>query len=107
MDRYTHRYVSFFECEKITVVKNFEEINETILKPYEHELEMEEDESDIFEKRRNYLQKNVVLNINDVKSKLLSIRKNADDFEQKIEDTNNGENIIEEKHLWKRRCKQL
>ena len=88
--------LEYFESEKITVLKNFEEINETILKPYEYELEMAEDENDVFEKRRNYLQKNIVLSINDVKSKLLSIRKNADDIEQKIEDINNGENIIEE-----------
>jgi len=88
--------VEFFESEKITLLKNFEEINETILKPYEYELEMEEDENNIFEKRRNYLQKNIVLDIKDIKSKLLSIRKNADDIEQKIDDINNGDNIIEE-----------
>lgn len=88
--------LEFFECEKVTVLKNFEEINETVLKPYEYELEMAEDENDVFEKRRNYLQKNIVLNMKDVKSKLLSIRKNADGIEQKIDSINNGENIIEE-----------
>lgn len=88
--------LEFFENEKITALKNFEEIRDTILNAYEYELEMADDENLLFEKRRSYLQKNADFDIKAVKSRLLSIRKNADDIERNLEDINKGENIIEE-----------
>lgn len=87
--------LEFFENEKLAFLKNFEEIRDTILNAYEYELEMADDENLLFEKRRNYLQKNADFDIKAVKSRLLSIRKNADDIERNLEDINKGENIIE------------
>lgn len=88
--------LEFFETEKISIIKSYDDLNDKMLKKYEYELEMTEDENSLFEKRREYFKKCLALNMTDTKSKLLSIRKKADDIEIELDKINSGDNVIED-----------
>lgn len=88
--------LDFFESEKIDIVKNFKKLKLEAFKAYEPELEMSDDENLLFGNRRDFIRKIIDFDIKAIKSKLLSIRKNADDIELKLDDINRGDNIIED-----------
>jgi hypothetical protein len=88
--------LDFFESEKIDLVKNFKKLKLETFKAYEPELEMSDDENLLFGNRRDFIRKIIDFDIKAIKRKLLSVRKNADDIELKLDDINRGDNIIED-----------
>lgn len=88
--------LDFFESEKIEIIKNFKKLKLEVFKAYEPELELSDDENLLFGNRRDFIRKITDFDIRTIKSRLLSIRKNADDIELRLDDINRGDNIIEE-----------
>ena len=88
--------LDFFESEKIEIIKNFKKLKLEVFKAYEPELELSDEENLLFGNRRDFIRKIIDFDIRIIKSRLLSIRKNADDIELRLDDINRGDNIIEE-----------
>ncbi len=88
--------LDFFESEKIDIVKNFKILKMELFREYEPESELSDDENLLFGNRRDFIRKIIDFDLRVIKNRLLSIRKNADEIELKLEEINRGDNIIED-----------
>lgn len=88
--------IDFFESENLELIRSFKRLRLEVFKEYEPESELLDDENLLFGNRREFLKRIIDFDIRTVKSKLLAIRKNADDIEFKLDEINSGDNIITE-----------
>ena len=85
-----------FENAKSDVIRECNLIGLTFSKKYEENLNLNHKENELFKQRQKYFKKNFEIGLNDVNLKLLSIKKQAEELEDKIEKINSGENSIKE-----------
>ncbi|NGT57808.1 hypothetical protein G6Z15_08150 [Clostridium perfringens] len=85
-----------FENAKSDVIRECNLIGLTFSKKYEENLNLSNKENELFKERHEYFKKSFEIGLNDVNFKLLSIKKQAEELEDKIEKINSGENSIKE-----------
>ncbi|HAT4364716.1 TPA: hypothetical protein I9148_002266 [Clostridium perfringens] len=85
-----------FENAKSDVIIECNLIGLTFSKKYEENINLNHKENELFKQRQKYFKNNFEIGINDVNLKLLSIKKQAEELEDKIEKINSGENSIKE-----------
>lgn len=82
--------------EKSDVVQAFNIISLNLSKNRQKIPSLTEKEYELLESRRIFFKDMLSLNINDIKSKILAVKRQADDLEHRIDDINNGNNSIYE-----------
>lgn len=85
-----------YETQKEKVILDFNTISLKLSKKYENNSNLTEQENDLLQQRQEFFRKNLSLGINSVKSKLLAVKKQADDLETRIDEINEGQNSIKE-----------
>lgn len=86
--------LDYYEQETESVIHNFNLINLKLSKKYENNPNLTDEENALLSERQRYFQKNFSLGMNSVKSKILAVKKQADDIEYRIEEINNRDNAI-------------
>lgn len=86
----------YFEDVKGSMIRDFNIISLKLSRKYEDNPSLTESENSLFKNRQNYFKKHFELGMNIVKNKLLSIKRQANDIEDRIEEINAGENAIKE-----------
>lgn len=85
-----------YETQKESVILDFNTISLKLSKKYENNSNLTEQENALLESRQAFFKKNLSLGMNTVKSKLLAVKKQADDLESRIDEINEGQNSIKE-----------
>ncbi|HHD2734593.1 TPA: hypothetical protein ACOTGU_001070 [Clostridium perfringens] len=85
-----------FENAKSDVIRECDLIGLTFSKKYGENPNLSNKENELFKERHEYFKKSFEIGLNDVNFKLLSIKKQAEELEDKIEKINSGENSIKE-----------
>lgn len=88
--------VDYYEKEKATVIKDFNLISLKLSKKYEDNPNLTEAENGLLSDRQRYFQKNFSLGMNSIKTKILAVKKQADDLEYRIDEINDGLNSIQD-----------
>jgi hypothetical protein len=88
--------LNYYEDEKRDIIHDFNVIGFDLSKNHDESPGLIEDEIDMFKKRQSFLKKQFQLSMVDVKTKLLSLKKQAEDIEDRIEKINDGDNSIRE-----------
>ena len=86
--------LDYYEEEKASVIKDFNLISLKLSKKYEDNPSLTEDENALLRDRQRYFQKNFSLGMNSIKTKLLAVKKQADDLEYRIDEIDDGTNSI-------------
>ena len=85
-----------YETQKEKVILDFNAISLKLSKKYENNSNLTEQENDLLQQRQEFFRKNLSLGMHSVKSKLLAVKKQADDLENRIDEINEGQNSIKE-----------
>lgn len=85
-----------YEQENESLIRDFNMISLKLSKKYEDNPHLTDAENTLLAERQHYFQKSFSLELNKVKSNILSIQKQADDLEYRIDEINNGEDAIHE-----------
>ena len=85
-----------YETQKEKVILDFNTISLKLSKKYENNSNLTEQENDLLQQRQAFFEKNLSLGMHSVKSKLLAVKKQADDLEQRIDQIDEGQNSIKE-----------
>lgn len=88
--------LDYYEQEMETVIRDFNVISLKLSKKYEDNPNLTEDENSLLSERQRYFQKKFSLGMHSVKSKILAVKKQADDLEYRIEEIDNGEDAMHE-----------
>lgn len=88
--------LAYYEEQKAGVVKDFNLISLKLSKKYEANPNLTEAENTLLRDRQSFFQKNFSLGMTSVKTKLLSVKKQADALEYKIDEINDGDNSLRE-----------
>lgn len=88
--------LSYFEEVKGSVIRDFNIMSLKLSRKYEDNPNLTESENSLFKNRQHYFKKHFELGMNNVKNRLLSIKRQANDIEDRIEEINAGENAIKE-----------
>lgn len=88
--------LNYYEKEKEAIIHDFNIISLQLSKKYEHSPNLTDEENELLEQRQRYFQKKLSLGMDKIKSKILSVKKQADDIEYRIDEINNGDNSITE-----------
>lgn len=88
--------LSYFEDVKGDIIRDFNIISLKLSKKYEENPNLTEEENILFKTRQQFFKKHFELGMSSVKSKLLSVKKQADDLEYRIDEINDGNNAIKE-----------
>lgn len=88
--------LDYYEKEKFSVINKFNVISLELSKKYKAGPDLTEDENALFRDRQRFFQKSFSLEMNSIKSKILAVKKQADDLEYKIDEIDNGINPIYE-----------
>lgn len=88
--------LDYYEKEKEAVIRDFNIISLQLSKKYEHNPNLTDEENELLEQRQRYFQKKFSLGMNEIKSKILSVKKQANDIEYRIDKINNGDSAITE-----------
>lgn len=83
-----------YEKQKEGVFRNFNEMNLRLLKQYRKNANLTEEENLLLEERQKCFQKELSFGMSQVKSKILAVKKQADDLENRIDEIDNGEDAI-------------
>lgn len=86
--------LGYYEAEMDGVIRDFNLISLKLSKKYEDSPHLTEEENALLEERQKYFQKKFSLGMTSVKAKILSVKKQADDLEYRIDEINNGEDAI-------------
>lgn len=86
--------LDYYEEEKTSVIKNFNIISLKLSKKYEDNPNLTEDENMLLRDRQRFFQKKFSLGMNSIKTKILAVKKQADDLEQRIDEIDDGVNSI-------------
>lgn len=83
-----------YEDEKEEVIRDFNLIGLKLSKKYEEDPSLTEEENRLLSERQRYFQKNFSLGMNGIKTKILAVKKQADDLEYRIDEIDDGEDSI-------------
>lgn len=88
--------LDYYEKEKEAVIRDFNVIGLKLSRKYENNTNLTEKERTLLLDRQKYFKKNFSLGMNSIRSKILAIKKQADDLEYRIDEIDNGEDAIRE-----------
>ncbi len=88
--------LDYYEQEMDSVIRDFNLIRLKLSKKYEDNPNLTDDENALLSRRQSYFQNRFSLGMHSVKSKILAVKKQADDLEYRINEIDNGENAIRE-----------
>lgn len=88
--------LDYYEQEMETVIRDFNVISLKLSKKYEDNPNLTDDENALLSERQRYFQKKFSLGMHGVKSKILAVKKQADDLEYRIDEIDNGDDAIHE-----------
>ncbi|MEG1482830.1 hypothetical protein [Clostridium sp.] len=88
--------IDYYEEAKRDIINSFNIMSIKLSKKYEDDKDLTDEENSILKMRKEFLQKNFNLGMNGVKSKLLLIKKQAEEIEERIDRINNSSNSIKE-----------
>lgn len=88
--------LDYYEQEMETVICDFNVISLKLSKKYEDNPNLTDDENALLSERQRYFQKKFSLGMHSVKSKILAVKKQADDLEYCIDEIDNGEDAMHE-----------
>lgn len=86
--------LEYYEEEKASVIKDFNLISLKLSKKYEDNPNLTEDENVLLRDRQRFFRKKFSLGMNSIKTKILAVKKQADDLEYKIDEIDDGVNSI-------------
>lgn len=86
----------YYEGQKSEVIRDCNVIGLTLSKKYDNNPNLTDEENELLKNRQVFFKKHFELGMNNVSSKLLAIKKQAENIEERIEEINNGDNAIEE-----------
>ncbi|MBT9777856.1 hypothetical protein GPL15_15240 [Clostridium sp. MCC353] len=85
-----------YEHEKEAVINDFNMIGLKLAKKYEPDANLTDRENSLLEERQAFFRKKLSLGMNRVKSKILAVKKQADELENRIDEIDNGSDAIHE-----------
>lgn len=85
-----------YEEQKEAVIRDFNLIGLKLSKKYEKNSKLTDEENALLAERQRYLSNKLSLGMHNIKSKILAVKKQADDLEQRIDEIDDGENSIHE-----------
>ena len=86
----------YYEDVKSEIIRDFNVIGLKLSKKYEDSPNLTDEENKILKNRQDFFKKHFELGMNSVNAKLLGIKKQAEDIENRIDMINNSENSIKE-----------
>jgi hypothetical protein len=86
----------YYEKVKSEIIRDFNVIGLKLSKKYDENLNLTKDENALIEKRQIFFKKHFELGMNLVNAKLLTIKRQAEDLEDRLEVINSGDNGIKE-----------
>lgn len=86
----------YYEGQKSEVIRDCNVIGLALSKKYDNNPNLTDEENELLKSRQVFFKKHFELGMNSVSSKLLEIKKQAENIEERIEEINNGDNAIEE-----------
>ena len=86
--------LDYYESEKETVIRDFNVIGLKLAKRYENSEHLTEEENTLLRDRQRYFASRFSLAMNSIKSKLLSVKHQADELEYRIDEIDNGDDAI-------------
>jgi hypothetical protein len=86
----------YYEEVKSEIIRDFNVIGLKLSKKYEDNPNLTDAENRILKNRQAFFKRHFELGMNSMNSKLLAIKKQAEDIEDRIENINSGENSIKE-----------
>lgn len=88
--------MKYYESVKSEVIRACNVIGLTLSKKYEDSPNLTDEENSLLKERQSYFKRHFELGMSDVNSKLLAVKRQAQDIEDRIDDINNGNNSIKE-----------
>lgn len=88
--------LDYYEKEKTDVIQRFNIISIKLAKHYDNIQNLSVEENQMLSERHRYLQKNFLLGMSNVKTKILAVKKQADDLEYRIDEIDSSENSLRE-----------
>ena len=88
--------VNYYEIVKKEIIQEFNKIELKLSRKYEAKPYFDNNENSIFEERKTFLEKNLKLNMNDIKKQLFSYKKQAINIKQRIDEINSRDDSIRE-----------
>ena len=88
--------LNIYEQEKEAVIQSFNMIGLKLSKKYETSDLLTEEENELLRDRQRYFAARFSLGMNSVKSKIISVKNQADNLEYRIDDIDNGDDAIHE-----------
>lgn len=85
-----------YEEQKEAFIRDFNLIGLKLSKKYEKNSKLTDEENALLAERQRYLSNKLSLGMHNIKSKILAVKKQADDLEQRIDEIDDGENSIHE-----------
>lgn len=86
--------LDYYEQEKESVIRDFNVISLKLSRKYEKNANLTTEENELLESRQRYFQKKFSLGMNSVKTKILAVKKQAEDLEYRIEEIDNADESI-------------
>lgn len=86
--------LDYYESKMESVIRDFNIISMKLSKSYENSSNLTEEENFLLSERQLYFQKRFSLGMYDVKSKLIAVKKQADDLEYRIDEIDRGDDAI-------------
>ena len=86
--------LDYYEQEKESVIRDFNIIGLKLSKKYEQNTNLTAEENELLESRQRYFQKKFSLGMSSVKSKILAVKKQADDLEYRIDEIDNSDDAM-------------
>lgn len=88
--------MKYYENVKSDIIRDCNVIGLSLSKKYEDSSNLTDEENELLKSRQRFFKKHFELGMNNVNTKLLSIKKQAEKIENRIEEINDGDNAIEE-----------
>lgn len=88
--------MKYYESVKSEVIRDCNVIGLTLSKKYEDSPNLTDEENSLLKERQSYFKRHFELGMSDVNSKLIAVKRQAQDIEDRIDDINNGNNSIKE-----------
>lgn len=85
-----------YEEQKEAVIRDFNLIGLKLSKKYEKNSKLTDEENTLLAERQRYLSNKLSLGMNNIKSKILAVKKQADDLEMRIDEIDNSANSMHE-----------
>lgn len=88
--------IDYYQEVKSSIINSFNIISMKLSKRYEDDKNLTDEENTMLRNRKEFLRKSFNLEMNNVRSNLLSIKKQAEEIEERINIINEDDNLIKE-----------